>query len=44
MLQENSFQFCGKNYLQRHGTAMGMEMAVAFVNILWAKLKQNSLA
>ena len=46
ILQENSFQFCGKNYLQTHGTAMGTKMTVAFANIFkaGAKLKQNSLA
>ena len=30
ILQENSFQFNGKNCLQTHGTAMGTKMAVAF--------------
>ena len=30
--KENSFQFCVKNYLQTHGTAMGTKMAVAFAN------------
>ena len=28
ILKENSFQFCGSNYLQTHGTAMGTKMAV----------------
>ena len=32
ILQENSFQFCDKNYLQTHGTAMGTKMGVAFAN------------
>ena len=32
ILQENTFQFCGKNYLQTHGAAMGTKMAVAFAN------------
>ena len=32
--QENSFEFNGKNYLQTHGTAMGIKMAVSFANIL----------
>ena len=27
-IQENSFQFTGKDYLQTHGTAMGKKMAV----------------
>ena len=30
ILQENSFQFNERNYLQTHGTAMGTKMAVAF--------------
>ena len=29
ILQENSFQFIERNYLQTHGTAMGTKMAVA---------------
>jgi len=29
-LEETSFQFTRKNYLQTHGTAMGTKMAVAF--------------
>ena len=33
ILQENSFEFNGKNYLQTHGTAMGTKMAVAFANL-----------
>ena len=33
ILQENSFEFNGKNYLQSHGTAMGIKMAVSFANI-----------
>lgn len=37
ILQENSFQFNGKDYLQTHGTAMGTKMAVAFANIFMAK-------
>jgi len=39
ILQENSFQFIGKNYLQAHGTAMGTKMAVAFANILMGILE-----
>ena len=34
ILQENSFQFYGKNYLQTHGTAIGTKMAVAFSNYI----------
>ena len=33
ILQENSFQFVGNNYLQTHGTSMGKKMAIAFANI-----------
>ena len=34
ILQENPFQFYGRNYLQTHGTAMGRKMAVAFSNYI----------
>ena len=37
ILQENSFEFNGKNYLQAHGTAMGTKMAVAFANIFMGR-------
>ena len=43
ILQENSFQFCGKNYLQTHGTAMGTKMAVAFANIFMGKVETELL-
>ena len=43
ILQENSFQFNGKDYLQTHGTAMGMKMAVAFANIFMAKIEKEIL-
>ena len=43
ILQENSFQFNGKDYLQTHGTAMGTKMAVAFANIFMAKIEQEIL-
>jgi len=39
ILQENSFQFNGKNYLQTHGTAKGTKMAVAFANIFMGTLE-----
>ena len=39
ILEENSFQFNGKNYLQTHGTAMGTKMAVAFSNIFMNKVE-----
>ena len=37
ILEENSFEFNGKNYLQTHGTAMGTKMAVAVANIFMAR-------
>ena len=43
ILQENSFQFNGKDYLQSHGTAMGTKMAVAFANIFMAKIEREIL-
>ena len=44
ILQENSFQFNGKDYLQTHGTAMGTKMAVAFANIfVMAKIEKEML-
>ena len=44
ILQENSFQFTGKNYLQTHGTAMGTKMAVAFANIFMSKVETDILS
>ena len=44
ILQENSFQFNGKNYLQTQGTAMGTKMAVAFSNIFMNKVETETLA
>ena len=41
ILQDNSFQFNGKDYLQTHGTAMGTKMSVAFANIFMAKIKKE---
>ena len=43
ILQENSFEFNGKNYLQTHGTAMGTKMAVAFANIFMAEVETEIL-
>ena len=43
ILQENSFQFNGKDYLQTHGTATGTKMAVAFANIFMAKIEKGIL-
>ena len=42
-LQENSFQFNGKDYLQTHGTAMGTKMTVALANIFMAKVEKEIL-
>jgi len=39
ILQENSYQFSGKDYLQTHGTAMRTKMAVAFANIFMTKIE-----
>ena len=39
ILNENSFQFNGENYLQTHGTAMGTKMVVSFANIFMAKIE-----
>ena len=44
ILQENSFEFNGKNYLQTHGTAMGTKMAVSFTNIFMAKVETDILS
>ena len=44
ILQENSFQFNGRNYLQTHGTAMGTKMAVAFANIYMAAIETKILS
>ena len=39
ILNENYFQFNGRNYLQIHGNAMGTKMAVAFANIFMADIE-----
>ena len=45
ILQENSFHFCGKNYLQTHGTPMGIKWRSHLpIRYLGAKSKQKSLA
>ena len=41
ILNENSFQFNGENYLKTHGTAMGTKMAVSFAKFSSLKLKQR---
>ena len=43
ILQENSFQFNRKDYLQSHGTAMGTKMAIVFANIFMAKIERAIL-
>ena len=43
ILQENSFQFNKRNYLQRHGTAMGTKMAVAFASIHMGEIEKQTL-
>ena len=43
ILQENLFEFNGKNYLRIHGTAMGTKMAVAFANILMSAVETEIL-
>ena len=37
ILQENSVQFIGKDYLQIHGTAMGTKMAASFLYYTFLK-------
>ena len=44
ILQENSFQFNGKHYLQIHGTAMGTKMAVSFANLFMAAVETEILS
>ena len=43
ILQENSFQFTGKNHLQTHGTAMGTKMAGVFANIFMGKVETDRI-
>ena len=44
ILQENSFEFNDKNYLQIHGTAMGTKMAVAFANIVMSSVETEIIS
>ena len=44
ILQENSFQFSGRNYLQTHGTAMGTKVAVAFANIFMSAVETEIIS
>ena len=41
ILQENSFQFNGRNYLQTHGTAVGTKVAVTFHDISMSKAESG---
>ena len=43
ILQENSFQFIGKDFLQIHGTAMGTKMSFSFANIFIAKIETEMI-
>ena len=43
ILEENSFKFTNKLYLQLHGTAMGTKAAVAFANIFMAEIETQIL-
>jgi len=44
VLQESSFQFNGKNYVQIHGIAMGTKMAVSFANLFMAAVETEILS
>ena len=43
ILEENSFQFNGKHFVQTHGIAVGTKMAVAFSVIFMADLEKRLL-
>ena len=43
ILEENSFKFTNKLYLQRHGTSMGTKAAVVFANIFMAEIETQIL-
>lgn len=44
ILEENSFKFNGKHFVQTHDIAMGTKMAVAFSVIFMADLEKQLLA
>ena len=44
ILTENSSHFCGSNYLQTKGKAMGTKMALAFANALMARIEKQILS
>ena len=41
ILKENSFQFKGEDYLQKHGTVMEIKTAVSFANIFMAETENK---
>ena len=43
-LEENSFQFNGKLYLQTHRTTMGTKTAVSSANIFMSYIETQSLS
>ena len=43
ILKKNSFSFNGENYIQKHGTVIGTQMAASFANIFMGKLERNIL-
>ena len=44
ILQENSFQFNRRNYIQTHGTAMGTNVAVAFANVFMSRVESEIIS
>ena len=44
ILQENSFQFNGRNYLQTHGTAMETKVAFAFAKIFMSAVETENIS
>ena len=44
ILKHNYFEFDGKHYLQRKGTAMGTKMAPVYANIYMAVLEEDFLS
>ena len=43
ILKKDNFSFNGENYLAKHGTAIGTQMAPSFANIFMGKLEKNLL-
>ena len=43
ILKENSYQFCGSNYLKTSGIAMGTKKAIAFANLFIARIENQIL-